>query len=206
MAMGKEEVRAARGAIVSHQDVRRLHPGGRKLVPGHGGEVEARGGNMFGRVPRRVGAQEENRVAVGGGLGPIGQFLEEGIRTRESSVESFHNFLAHFDSSRRESRAPRAAISFCGSEPNARRISPTAFSITRARAPRQPAWTAATARCCGSTSSTGRQSAIRMVKRTPGSAVIKPSPAGRAVHRGNRAFDAGQLVGRMAARVARDHE
>ena len=51
---------------------------------------------MLGSMSRWVGAQEENRVPIGGCLGAIGQRPEEQISARKTPVESFHNFLAHF--------------------------------------------------------------------------------------------------------------
>src|SRR5258706_10924597 len=54
--------------------------------------------------------------------------------------------------------------------------SPTVFSRMRARAPRHPAWTAATARFLGSTRRMGTQSAVCTPRRRPGVLVSEASP------------------------------
>jgi hypothetical protein len=95
-AMGEEKISAAGSAVVSDADIRGLNPCVRELVLRHSGQIEARGRNMFGSVPRRVVAQEENRMSIGSCLGAIGERPKELISVRKAPIKSFHNFLAHF--------------------------------------------------------------------------------------------------------------
>src|SRR5256885_1115318 len=73
-------------------------------------------------------------------------------------------------------QGPIAARRSEGFDLNLATSSPTVFSRMRARVPRQPAWTAATARFLGSTRRMGTQSAVWTPRRRPGVLVIEASP------------------------------
>ena len=92
----KEKVRPARRAVVRDQDICGVNARARELILGDGNEIKARGGNMLGGVPRRVGVQKGNRMSIGGRFGGIRQGPEKPAGARKTSAESFHNLLAHF--------------------------------------------------------------------------------------------------------------
>src|SRR5256885_17144587 len=73
-------------------------------------------------------------------------------------------------------QGPMAARRSEGFDLNLATSSPMVFSRMRARVPRQPAWTAATARFLGSTRRMGTQSAVWTPRRGPGVLGIEASP------------------------------
>ncbi len=75
-------------------------------------------------------------------------------------------------------QGPTAARIRAGSAPSSV-IARTAAATTPPRAPRQPAWAAATTRASGSTISTGAQSAARAPHIRPGVRVATASALGR---------------------------
>ena len=95
MAMREEEVGAARRAIIRNQDILGFDARAFQLILRDGDEIEACGGKMLRRVARRIGALEEERVAISSRFGRIGQLPEKALGRGELSVERFHNFLAH---------------------------------------------------------------------------------------------------------------
>ena len=93
--MGKEEVGAARRAIVRHQGIRRLDAGAQELVPGDGDQIEVRGGHMFGSIGKHDDALADFNKLVEMDQNDFNSYYSRGYEYLENN--NFHKAILDFN-------------------------------------------------------------------------------------------------------------